>query len=86
MQVDATEGTCAGDVEEPRVDAGGVEGVVAGEDADVLAKFEVVGADGAGVVIVWYDVLGLSWRWNGGGRDFVCIVFGAWYSSCSCII
>jgi hypothetical protein len=44
-EVDPTQGAGAGDVEEPGVNAEGVEFVVAGEDAEFFAEGEVFGAD-----------------------------------------
>ena len=51
-EVDTAHGTGAGNVEEPWVDAFGVEFMVARKDADVLAFCEVVGADGAGQAVI----------------------------------
>lgn len=70
-EVDATHGTGAGDVEEPGVDAFGMEFVVARKDADVLAFCEVVCADRAGQAVigvcngvvgkVWFGGFGCFW-------------------------
>lgn len=44
-QVDSAKWAGSGDVQEPGVDAEGVEFVVAGEDAEGFASVEVFGAD-----------------------------------------
>ena len=50
-EVDATEWTCAGDVEKPRVYALRVEAMVARQHSLVLADLEVLGADTAALVV-----------------------------------
>ena len=58
-EVDAAEGAGSGDVEEPWVDAFGVEAVVTWEDALVLSSLKVLGADAAALRV---GVCGLARR------------------------
>ena len=57
MEIYPAQGASSRDVEEPGVDAFGVEAVVAGEHALVLAGFEVLGADAAAGIV---GVVGLG--------------------------
>jgi hypothetical protein len=50
-QVDAAERTCAGNVEQPRIDTCWVETMVARQHALILTDLELVGADTAALSI-----------------------------------